>query len=138
VASLQEAQLRSYPLLAREMRKVYDEVDGRASHVAVRSLSLHIRPGEIFGLLGPNGAGKTTFIAMITGLFAPTEGSAWVAGYSVSTEQEKVHLNIGVCPQFDLLWNDLTVEEHLLFYARLKGVVINIYIKILSYLITIT
>lgn len=56
---------------------------GRPTHVAVKSLSLHIKPGEIFGLLGPNGAGKTTLISMITGMFPPSEGNAWIAGYGI-------------------------------------------------------
>ena len=74
-------------------------------------------------MLGPNGAGKTTLISMLTGLYSPTQGNAWVSGYDIRNQLELVQLQIGVCPQFDLLWSDLTVEEHLLFYARLKGVV---------------
>ncbi|KAL4456247.1 hypothetical protein ABPG74_014208 [Tetrahymena malaccensis] len=111
-----------YPLVIRDLRKVYKPVGGRPEHVAVKNLSLHVKKGEIFGLLGPNGAGKTTLISMITGVYAPTKGNAWIAGYDIVNNIEMVHLNMGVCPQFDLLWPDLTVEEHLLFYARLKGV----------------
>lgn len=59
---------------------------------------------------------------MITGVYSPTAGNAWVGGHDILENIAQVHLNIGVCPQFDLLWPDLTVEEHLLFYARLKGV----------------
>ena len=76
----------------------------------------------IFGLLGPNGAGKTTLLSMITGIFGPTGGNAFVAGYSIRNQIDKVHLEMGVCPQFDILWPTLTVEEHLYFYARLRGV----------------
>lgn len=72
-------------------------------------------------MLGPNGAGKTTLISLITGMYEPDNGNAWVGGYSIKGEIEKVHLEMGVCPQFDLLWPELTVEEHLCFYARLKG-----------------
>jgi len=78
--------------------------------------------GECFGLLGPNGAGKTTLISILTGLYPPTDGYAWVDGYDVHTEMDYIHRNIGVCPQHDILWDDLTCVEHLLFYARLKGV----------------
>jgi len=60
--------------------------------------------------LGPNGAGKTTLISLITGMFEPNNGNAWVGGYSIIDEIEKVHLEMGVCPQFDLLWPELTVE----------------------------
>ena len=76
----------------------------------------------MFGLLGPNGAGKTTLISMLTGMYGPTSGNAWIAGYNLKTQLDIVQLQIGLCPQFDLLWGDLTVEEHLLFFARLKGI----------------
>jgi ABC-type multidrug transport system ATPase subunit len=88
----------------------------------VKKFSLCVKNGEIFGLLGPNGAGKTTLISMITGIYPPNSGNAWISGKSIVNEIDLVHLNMGVCPQFDLLWPDLTVEEHLLFYARLKGI----------------
>ena len=51
-----------------------------------------------------------------------TCGNAWIGGYSLQGQLELVQLQIGVCPQFDVLWEILTVEEHLLFYARIKGV----------------
>jgi ABC-type glutathione transport system ATPase component len=73
-------------------------------------------------LLGENGAGKTTIISMLTGVFPPTSGHAFINGYDIRTDIDKVHLNLGVCPQFNILWEDLTVEEHLLFYSRLKGI----------------
>jgi len=72
--------------------------------------------------LGPNGAGKTTTISMLTGLFMPTTGNAWFAGHSIITEMDTVHTLMGVCPQFDTLWDILTVEETILFYSRLKSV----------------
>lgn len=77
---------------------------------------------ECFGLLGPNGAGKTTTISMLTGLVRPTSGNALVAGHDVLRELPQVSQLVGVCPQHDILWPELTVREHLLFYARVKGV----------------
>ena len=59
---------------------------------------------------------------MITGIFKRTRGNAYVAGHSIHSDIDKVHLEMGVCPQFDILWPTLTVEEHLYFYARLRGV----------------
>jgi ABC-type multidrug transport system ATPase subunit len=58
---------------------------------------------------------------MLTGLFGPTRGEALINGYRISDEIHKIHKTIGVCPQFDLLWLNLTCRETLLFYARLKG-----------------
>ena len=55
-------------------------------------------------------------------MYEPTSGDAWVSGNSIKKNIEKVQEQIGYCPQFDLVWQDLTVEEHLYFYSRLKNV----------------
>ena len=73
-------------------------------------------------ILASLGAGKTTLISVLTGLYEPTSGSARIAGYDISTEIGAIHHHLGVCPQFDIHHAQLTTEEHLLFYARLKGV----------------
>jgi ABC-type multidrug transport system ATPase subunit len=59
---------------------------------------------------------------MLTGLYPPTHGTALVAGHDITTQIDQVHKYLGVCPQFDVLWDTLTPREHVLFYARLKGV----------------
>lgn len=59
---------------------------------------------------------------MLTGLYEPTKGTAFIAGYDIITNITEIHRHLGVCPQFDIQHADLTAEEHLLFYARLKGV----------------
>ena len=107
----------TYPLIAKNVRKVYEN-----GKVANKCLNLAIEKNIVFGLLGPNGAGKSTLIHMVTGLYPPTSGTVYVAGYDITTQLDQVYLNIGVCPQHDILWDDLTCEEHLLFYARLRGV----------------
>ena len=61
-------------------------------------------------------------MSLLTGIYEPSSGDATVGGYSILTQIDKVQQLIGYCPQFDLLWNDLTVEEHLYFYSRLKNV----------------
>eukprot|EP00345_Euplotes_harpa_P009159 CAMPEP_0168332724 /NCGR_PEP_ID=MMETSP0213-20121227/9131_1 /TAXON_ID=151035 /ORGANISM="Euplotes harpa, Strain FSP1.4" /LENGTH=332 /DNA_ID=CAMNT_0008336809 /DNA_START=1 /DNA_END=997 /DNA_ORIENTATION=- len=104
------------------MRKVYPGFGGRPPKVATKKFCLRIKKGELFGLLGPNGAGKTTLISMLTGLYRPDGGNAWVAGFDIKNQLDQVQLQMGVCPQFDILWSDLTVDEHLYFYARLKGI----------------
>lgn len=110
------------PMVIYKLRKVYPGTKGRPPHVAVSSLSLVIERNECFGLLGPNGAGKTTLISMLTGLYEPTSGEARIAGFDLETQTSEIHRHLGVCPQFDIQHPELTAEEHLLFYARLKGV----------------
>ena len=90
--------------------------------VAVSDTTLALPSGAVFGLLGENGAGKTTTLAMLQGLYPPTGGAAFVGGHDAVTEQAEVRLRLGVCPQHDLVWPMLTVAEHLLFYAQVKGV----------------
>ncbi len=111
-----------YPLVVRGLRKEFPGQEGQPDKLAVSWVHFCIRKGETFGLLGPNGAGKTTLISMLTGMYGPTSGEAWIGGFSLEDELDKIQVSIGVCPQFDILWPELTVEEHLLFYARLKGV----------------
>lgn len=122
VYNLDKADYYKYPLIIKDMRKIYPACGGVPPKIATKNFSLRIKKGEMFGMLGPNGAGKTTLISMLTGMYRPSAGNAWVAGFSIKDQLEVVQLQIGVCPQFDLLWNDLTVEEHLLFFARLKGI----------------
>ena len=92
------------------------------SKLAIRDISLAVRAGEILALLGPNGAGKTTLVNCVLGLYKLTSGTASINGFDIAREQDQVYRYVGVCPQHEILWGDLTCEEHLLFYARLKGV----------------
>ncbi|KAF2073997.1 hypothetical protein CYY_004704 [Polysphondylium violaceum] len=89
---------------------------------ALDSLYLTIEKGETVALLGPNGAGKTTTISLLTGLYTPTSGNATVAGMSIKSNMDYIHRVVGVCNQFDILWEDLDCVETLLFYTRLKGI----------------
>ena len=103
----------------RRLRKSFPTPAG--TKVAVSCLNLDIYEGQIFALLGHNGAGKTTTIHMLTGMLAPTAGDAKILGRSISTDMQTIRKTIGVCPQHDILWADLTVHNHLTIFAGLKG-----------------
>jgi ABC-2 type transport system ATP-binding protein len=102
-------------------REVVIETDKLARRfgdlVAVRDVSLRVYRGEIFGVLGPNGAGKSTTIRMLCGILDPTSGSGRVVGFDIATESESVKERIGYMTQRFSLYEDLTVEENLDFYA---------------------
>ena len=89
---------------------------------AVKGISFAVEAGEIFGLLGPNGAGKSTLIRMMTTLLPPTSGTAVVNGHDIVAEADGVRRSIGVIPQAMTSDLELSVEENLLFYAKLYGV----------------
>ncbi|GFP99357.1 ABC transporter a family member 2 [Phtheirospermum japonicum] len=90
---------------------------------ALKGIWLNFPKDQLFCLLGPNGAGKTTTINCLTGITPATGGDALVYGYSVrsSTGMSNVRRMIGVCPQFDILWDALSGQEHLYLFASIKG-----------------
>ncbi|XP_055329067.1 ATP-binding cassette sub-family A member 7-like [Paramacrobiotus metropolitanus] len=96
------------------LKKVYGN-----GKLAVDGLSLNVYEG-ITALLGHNGAGKTTTFSILCGLFPATSGNAKIYGYDVMTEMDSIRKSFGFCPQHNVLWDGLTVEEHLYFYASLK------------------
>src|SRR4029079_461615 len=89
--------------------------------VAVDHVSFDVRRGEIFGFLGSNGAGKSTTIRMLCGLLTPTAGRATVDGIDVGTDPEGVKRRIGYMSQRFSLYELLTVEQNIEFYAGLYG-----------------
>ncbi|KAG1683906.1 ATP-binding cassette sub-family A member 3 [Nymphon striatum] len=91
------------------------------NNTAVSDLSLKMYKGQITALLGHNGAGKTTTMAMLTGIYPPTRGTAFVNDFDIRTDIADIRKNLGFCPQHDILFDDLTVEEHLTFFCTLKG-----------------
>lgn len=104
-----------HELVVRDLSKDF------GGNVAVGGVGLVVDRGECFGLLGENGAGKTTLIKMLSCSLQPTTGTAHLCGHDVTEKPERVQKLVGICPQFDVLWDDLTVREHLLLFLRLKG-----------------
>ncbi|XP_057888774.1 ATP-binding cassette sub-family A member 13 [Melospiza georgiana] len=96
-----------------------EHVDGQKA--AVKDLNLTFHKGQITALLGPNGAGKTTVISLLTGLYPPSSGTIIVDGKDIRTELAAIRTELGVCPQYDVLFNTLTVREHLLLYGSVKA-----------------
>nr|XP_038031058.1 ATP-binding cassette sub-family A member 13 [Anas platyrhynchos] len=96
-----------------------EHVDGQKA--AVKDLSLTFHRGQITALLGPNGAGKTTVISLLTGLYPPSSGTIIINGKDIRTDLATIRTELGVCPQYDVLFNILTVREHLLLYGSVKA-----------------
>ncbi|CAL1544560.1 unnamed protein product [Lymnaea stagnalis] len=105
----------------RNLRKVYGKGKEKAK-VAVAGMTLNMYEGQITALLGHNGAGKTTTMSMLTGFYPPTSGTAMINGYDIRGEISEVRSSLGLCPQHDVLFDNLTVEEHVIFFGMLKGV----------------
>ena len=89
--------------------------------VATDHITFEVREGEIFGFLGANGAGKTTAMRMLCGLSQPSDGRATVAGFDVAREYEQVKRHIGYMSQKFSLYDDLTVEENLVTFGGIYG-----------------
>lgn len=120
------------PDLAAEITRVESSTSGlRVKHLtksfgevlAVEDITFGISPSTVFALLGPNGAGKSTTISLVRGDLRPDNrgGDVFVEGISVNANRTAARRHLGVCPQFDAM-DSMTVDEHLRFYARARGV----------------
>ncbi|WP_179352140.1 ABC transporter ATP-binding protein [Winogradskyella vidalii] len=92
---------------------------------ALQNISFDVNEGELFGLIGPDGAGKTTLFRVLTTLLIANEGAATVAGFDVLTEYKKIRDNVGYMPGKFSLYQDLTIEENLDFFATIFGTTIE-------------
>ena len=115
-ATLQEQETGGQTLKIRKLMKVFKD------KVAVGGVDLDCYKGQILCLLGHNGAGKTTMISMITGVLSITGGEASMQGLDIKGSMAKIRKSLGVCTQFDCLYDLLTVQEHMTVFGKFKGI----------------
>ena len=119
------------------LRKVYDRLFGLLkSHEALKGLNLGVLPGTCVAFLGHNGAGKSTTMNILTGLINSSGGEALIFGKDVRTDVDLIRKRIGVCPQHDILWDDLTALEHLYIFGLFKDVPLKELRKMSDYLLS--
>ncbi|XP_051796407.1 retinal-specific phospholipid-transporting ATPase ABCA4a [Acanthochromis polyacanthus] len=97
------------------------KVFGSCIKPAVDGLSINFYESQITAFLGQNGAGKTTTMSILTGMFPPTSGTATIYGQDIRTDMDTIRQSLGMCPQHNILFQYMTVAEHILFYSLLKG-----------------
>jgi len=103
------------------LRKTY----GKDKVLAVDNLSFSVNEGEIFGLIGPDGAGKTSIFRMLTTLLLPDAGSATVGGFDIVKDYKAIRKTVGYMPGRFSLYQDLSVEENLSFFATIFNTTIE-------------
>ena len=103
---------RKYPFGIKSVKDVH----------AVKGIYLNVPRSELLCLLGHNGAGKSTLFNMLTGIIGPSEGYAKIAGFDIRTDQNQIRKIMGVVPQFDILWDQMTGIEHMRMFSKIKGV----------------
>ncbi|MFW9800857.1 MAG: ABC transporter ATP-binding protein, partial [Candidatus Thorarchaeota archaeon] len=104
-----------------QLTKIFEKGKKREV-VALNSVSLEIKQGEVFGLLGPNGAGKTTLIRVLVGLLTPTSGKAWVLGHDVEQDIDYIRERVSLLPQEAGIYERLTARENLVYYGGMYGI----------------
>ena len=89
---------------------------------AVKGIYLDVAKNELLCLLGHNGAGKSTLFNLCTGIIGPSEGYAKICGLDIRTEQDSIRKIMGLVPQFDILWDQMTALEHMKMFSKIKGI----------------
>lgn len=107
------------PVIANDIRKHYGNVQ------ALQGISFEAKPGEIFGIIGPDGAGKTSLFRIMTTLILPDSGSCLVGGFDVVKEYKEIRRRVGYMPGRFSLYQDMSVEENLSFFASVFGTTIK-------------
>ncbi|XP_066151152.1 phospholipid-transporting ATPase ABCA3-like [Euwallacea fornicatus] len=110
-----EPQQLNLGIKVKNLKKVFGK------KTAVNGLSMNIYEDQITVLLGHNGAGKSTTMSMLTGMITPSNGLALINGYDIRKNMNEIRQSLGLCPQHNIIFDNLTVSEHLYFFSRLKG-----------------
>ncbi|XP_070068185.1 phospholipid-transporting ATPase ABCA3-like [Drosophila takahashii] len=110
-----ELEGKQIGLQIKDLRKRF------ADKTVVKGLTMNMFKDEITVLLGHNGAGKTTTISMLTGMIPPTSGAAIINGYDITTHTEEARMSMGICPQHNVLFDGMSVSNHIRFFSRIKG-----------------
>ncbi|CEF64586.1 ATP-binding cassette sub-family A member 13 [Strongyloides ratti] len=112
-----ESSPLNHTIIVKNVKKWYGNFQ------AVKGINFTVRKSDCFGLLGVNGAGKTSTFQMLTGENDISEGDAYIKGYSVKNNWRKAGENIGYCPQYDAIIKEMTGEETLYMFARIRGII---------------
>jgi ABC-type multidrug transport system ATPase subunit len=113
-------EMKEVGIMIRNLKKTYPGRLGRPPVKAVQGVSLDIYKGDITALLGHNGAGKTTTMSILTGMISPTSGAVNILGSDLNTDLSTIRQSLGLCPQHNLLFGELTVHQHLIFFAMVR------------------
>lgn len=111
--------MKDFAVEVNHLKKNYEKVE------AVKGVSFSVPKGELFGLIGPDGAGKSSIFRILTTLIYPTDGNAKIFGLDVVNDFRKIRSNMGYMPQRFSLYQDLSVEENLNFFATIFGTTIE-------------
>ena len=111
-----------YAIRIKNLKKDYSTGMCSKPTTAIKNMSFCVQPGECFGLLGLNGAGKTTTFKCITQELSPTHGKIYINGRDMRNNFSELSSVFGYCPQFDAIFEYMTVYENLEFYGKIKGI----------------
>lgn len=116
MAELQRQSLVDRSIIIHKLSKNFETTS------AVKEFSVTLTEGKVYALLGHNGCGKSTLINVLSGVLRPTHGNAFIFGMNVNEDMTSILKSISVCAQHDVLWDHLTVEDHVILYSRFRSI----------------
>ena len=125
-----------YAVKVKNLKKIYSTGLCSKPMTAIKNMSFCVEPGECFGLLGLNGAGKTTTFKCITQEISPTHGKIYINGKDMRNKFSELTSIFGYCPQFDAIFEYMSVYENLEFYGKIKGIKKEYLVKVINAMIS--